>query len=202
MIPKIKFNYVPTYDNQWSKALNKAYDFEGNKREARKFLQELKNHWTESKESKALELISKYSGLEWGEKEIDIYVVKNLNIMAFSRPFTIKMGDDYLLSCEVLIHELIHTILNQNFKKFKDVIENLRKSFPREDINVIVHLIVISIEKKILDNIFNKEEISYIMDKTKNIKGFKNVYEIIENNFKNLDGNIMDSLLKWDKIFN
>lgn len=179
-IPSINFNYSPTYDKEWSLALGKSYNFDSSRERARNFIDDFKlNFWTPRFEKEVLEKISSFSGLEWGKEPVQAYVVNNLRIPGFSRPFTIKISKDNLFACHVMVHELVHTIFNRNLKSFKNVLGSLREEYPKMRKDFLVHLVIIPIENKVLSNVLDSSEFEDLKKKARKIKGFEEVYNFL-----------------------
>lgn len=194
--PKVILKYSVGYDRQWGLALNKEFDKEVSESKFGVFIRNLKEYWTEEKEAIAMQLIAKYSGLDWKADTILVYFVNNLNISGFSSPLTIRISDDYPDICHTIIHEAIHNILFQNDEKVKPVIEHLNSIFPNEDKNAILHIIVNAIDRRVLSEIFGEENFKAIFEKIKNYKGLKKAYEILEDIYPKLGENILESIMK------
>lgn len=197
--PKIIFEYSPVYDRQWSLSLNKKFDVESSKKRFGSFIDNFQKYLTKNKQIIFLQLIERYSGLKWKYDIIWVYFINNLNIAGFSVPLTVKISDDYLDVCSTLIHEAIHNILIQNDDKVKPVIEHLNQLFPNEDKKAILHIIVNSIERKVFSEVFGKNKYMLIFEKTRNYKGLKRAYEILEGIYPKLGNNILDSLIKMQR---
>lgn len=194
--PKIILKYSAGYDRQWSLALNKNFDKEASENKFKIFIENLKKYWTEEKEAKAMQLIAKYSGLDWKADAIWVYFVNNLNISGFSSPLTIRISDDYPDICHTIIHESIHNILFQNDEKVKPAIEHLNSAFPNEDKNTILHIIVNAIDRRVFSETFGEENFRASFEKIKNYKGLKRAYDILEDVYPKLGENILESLMK------
>lgn len=194
--PKIILKYSVGYDRQWGLALNKKFDKEDSESRFQIFLQNLKKYWTGEREAKTIQLIAKYSGLDWKVDAILVYFVNNLNISGFSSPLTIRISEDYIDICHTIIHEAIHNILFQNEEKVESVIKHLSSVFPNEDKNTILHLIVNAIDRRVLSETFGKENFMVIFEKIKNYKGLKRAYEILETVYPKLGENMLESLMK------
>jgi len=194
--PRMVFRYSFIYDELWSLALNKDFDMEAHRGKFDSFIRNFKKHWTEKRETKVMQLISKYSGLNWKDDKILVYFVNNLNVSGFSDPLTIKINEDYLGTCEALLHELIHVILSQNEEKVSPVIEHLNKVFLGEERGTILHLIVNSIDRRVFSEVFGEDKFEVVSEKVSRYRGLRRSYEILEELYPRLGSNILDSLLK------
>ncbi|MFQ6088133.1 MAG: hypothetical protein ACE5K0_04450 [Candidatus Methanofastidiosia archaeon] len=176
--------------------MDKEFDIKVNRKRYDLFLSNLKKYWSEDKEAKSIQLISKYSGLNWKCDKILVYFVNNLNISGFSDPLTIKINDDYIGTCETLIHETIHVILAQNNDQVKPVIEHLNQIFPEEDRKTILHIIINSIDRKVFLKVYGEDQFKIVFAKVRKYRGLKRAYEILEDLYPKLNENILRSLLK------
>ncbi len=194
MIPKIIFKYSDVYDKQWSLALNKEFDSLVCKDNVNDCLANFKNYWTEDKETAALNLISKYSGLKWQHDKIICFLVNNLNVAGFSLPLTVRIDKDYIKMCNTVIHELVHNILNQNPEEFKLALNHLENKFPSEKKTTIVHIIVNAVSKKVFIKVYGENEFKRIEKITKDYRGLKRANEILDEIYPELNKNIVKTL--------
>ncbi len=86
---------------------------------------------------KAMEDVSK---LRWKERKITVYLVNaKYSPISFSSPLTLKMYKDPRKAFGVLVHELIHNILSQNWGS---VSAAFHSKYAKENMNVRIHILV------------------------------------------------------------
>jgi len=125
-------------------------------------------------EFRIIKEIGRISGLKFN-KDIKCFIVKHLGFRAISYPLTIKFTKDFEYLKAVLIHELIHILLNNHEK----VLNLVKKKFNYSENDFKIHFPVLLIEKKVIENLFG-------------IKFFNNV--LIK------DGHNQELAYEWEKV--
>lgn len=192
---QIDFTYSSIYDRILQGLIMKDFNVKKNRELYSNFMKRFEKHWTSSKQRKALNLISKCTGLPWKSEQVIVYLVNDIEgLNGFSHPLTIKIQKDPLLFCLFLIHELTHIIFSDNRKKFKQVVSKLEKDFPDEDEVTINHLIVNAVERRVFEGIYGKKRYSNYLIYLKKFRRNGKAYRLLDNFYLSLGDDILQSL--------
>lgn len=120
--------------------------------------------WLDKGEEILVSMI-KNTGFNFYKNTIDVYITKSV-IKTVSDPIIIKSieKEDRFLS--ILTHELIHVLIDDfcYIKKIdkKTLLENLRKKFPNENDNVLIHILTHRIHKDVYIDVFKDKSFELI----------------------------------------
>lgn len=158
------FRYSSIYDDQYRAAfdlLPKHERMYPNTKNVMTFLRRLEKEWRKN-EQKVFIAIQRYSGVRWTTKSHVCYVIGAG--IPFSDPLTMPVFDpeapiDY--TSDVLCHELIHrNLIEPSFSaKWKIIFRKLKRHFPEDTENTLVHVIVHAIHEQIFLNLFSEERL-------------------------------------------
>ncbi len=153
---------------------------------AKEIVEKRKGTWQPA-EKEILEAMCRITGLTFYKKVIDVYMVYGYG-GAFSDPMTISfkaMGDDFI---DILTHELIHVILNDNEQGIHGSLW-VRKMFPEiTDKGVIFHILVHAIHKEIYLALNKPERLAADIERSKMkserdtqpLSAYKEAWDIVE----------------------
>ncbi len=160
----VVFHYSPIYDDQFRATfdlLPKNKNPYPDVKNIMKFMRRLEKEWRKN-EKKVFTEIQKYSGIQWTSKKHICYVVGSGD--PFSDPLTMPVFSpqapiDYV--SDVLCHELIHRNLIEPvfLTKWKKIFTKLKKNYPRDTENVLIHVIVHAIHEQIFLHLFSEERL-------------------------------------------
>lgn len=163
-IYRVIFRYSPIYDEQCRTAFNLLPKHESPYPDAKTtmfFLKSLEKEWRK-KEQEVFRAIQKYSSVRWTVKEHLCYVVGSG--IPFSDPLTLPVFApqapiDY--AADVLCHELIHrNFIEPAFETtWNKKLIRLKKYFPKNTENVLVHVLVHAIHEQIFLTLFSEERL-------------------------------------------
>ncbi|MGV8150320.1 MAG: hypothetical protein ACP5NV_01190 [Candidatus Woesearchaeota archaeon] len=157
MIPKITFVYSAVYDRRCRSAFEKGNPKElyPEEDEIMQYIKNAEKKWR-TIEKRILKGISNSCKLLWKEN-IKCYVVGK--IRPFSDPLSICIYDDINIFIDVLVHELIHQILTQNYLQKKKYLDVFTKRYAKESLVTRNHILVHAIHKKIYMKYFNEKRL-------------------------------------------
>ncbi len=178
--PAFNFKYSYIYDKVWHLALDKKFEAIEAHNKCIRFIKGIKKELLGLPESEIVILISKYLEVKWKSKIIDVYVVNELPISAFSKPLTIKIHKDIKLAIHTLIHEATHVIIDDQKDKLINTIKYLKIKFPDELPITRIHIIVNSVADKVFEELYGKVENKRTTAILKKKQGLKRAYEIID----------------------
>lgn len=125
------------------------------------FLGRLKKEW-QKHEQLVFKAIEHYSGIKWTTKEHVCYIVGSG--IPFSDPLTLPVFApqapiEYV--SDVLCHELIHrNLIETAFEsRWKKIFTKLKKKYPKDNENTLVHIIVHAIHEQIFLNLFSEDRL-------------------------------------------
>src|SRR3989338_995320 len=148
---KLQFIYSPIYDNLLTDMSRKEFSTEQMK-EMEFYKEELEATW-KRKEKKIINVIEKTAKLKFkGNKTC--FLVNNMKYKAISNPLTLKKEPHLERAKTIIIHELVHILLEDNKEKIKQLIE---KIYPEESMEFKIHIPVLLITRKVVETIFGKE---------------------------------------------
>ena len=155
---KLNFQYSQVYDELLSYMSRNSFD---NKQilELETFVIQLSNYF-KNRQNKIIIEIERVSGLKF-QSSVNCFIVKHLGYRAISDPFTVKMSKDFDYLTGVIIHELIHSILKDN----QTILKLVNKKFEHEENDFKVHLPVLLIERKVIENLFGEKFFNKIRKK-------------------------------------
>jgi len=119
---KLNFIYSPIYDNLLTDMSRKEFSNEQTK-EMEFYKEEFEAIW-EKDEEKVMKEIEKVANLKFNGNR-NCFIVRNMKYAAISRPLTIKRVDHLDRAKTILIHELIHNLLEDNKNLVKSLIEKI-----------------------------------------------------------------------------
>src|SRR3989344_1522923 len=171
---EIEFIHSKTYDQILSQRENlPKIDFF-------KKINGIKEEWKKY-EKDILNEISKLTNLKWKETNIKCYVVTNS--IPFSEPLTIPAYKKIDLFIDVLIHELIHSILNRNnYRLSKEAWDYIFDKYKNESLSTKLHIPLHAIHSHIYLKFFNRERMIRDIKKIrKHSNGdYKRSWEIVQ----------------------
>jgi len=160
----VSFRYSPIYDDQCRAAFNLLPKHERPYPDAKTttaFMHRLEKEWRKN-EQDVFNAIQKYSGVTWTVREHVCYVVGSG--IPFSDPLTMPVFApqapiDY--ASDVLCHELIHrNLIEAAFSaKWKRSFAKLKRHYPKDTENTLVHVIVHAIHEQIFLSLFSEERL-------------------------------------------
>lgn len=164
---KIKF----VFSNQFEQALSQnPVPFES----ARKALEGIEKQWN-LWGRRIKEHLKRITHLEFTSKEITCYLNSKA---AFSDPLSLKIEDsNYML--DNLVHELIHVLLTNNYKKIEEDIAAFHKKFQNEVFITRIHILIHAVHLLLAQEVF-PERIKDIQEYSVN-KDYRKAWEIVNN---------------------
>lgn len=160
----VAFRFSPIYDLQCRTCFDLRPTHERPYPDAKTitdFMKRLKREW-EKNDVTVLNAIQRYTRNKWTTKEHLCYVVGSGD--PFSDPLTMPVFSPLApieYASDVLCHELIHrNLLEPAFaKKWNRIFANLKKRYPKDTKNTLVHIIVHAVHEQIFLNIFSEERL-------------------------------------------
>jgi len=146
---KLKFIYSPIYDNLLTDMSKKIFSVEQIK-EMEYYKEELEAFWKKD-ENKIIKEIEKVSKLKF-KSDKECFLVNTMKYTAVSNPLTLKKHQHLDRAKTILIHELIHILMEDNKDK---VIKLIEKTYPEESFEFKIHVPVLLITKKVVENIYD-----------------------------------------------
>lgn len=160
----VVFRYSPIYDEQCRAAFDLLPKHKRPYPDVKttvKFMRRLEKEWRKN-EQRTFNAIQKYSGIRWTSNEHLCYVVGSG--VPFSDPLTMPVFApqapiDY--ASDVLCHELIHRNLIETafLTRWKRIVAKLKKHYPKDTENALVHVIVHAIHEQIFLHLFTEERL-------------------------------------------
>ena len=135
-IPRVNFVYSYIYDSTLSSLMKKRYEY-SRRKAAMSYIKRLDKAFGRHS-AKALAGMSEVSGLKWRKDQIEAYVVKYAPY-SFSIPLTLRMYRGMDLCVAILVHELVHNLVQQNSDRIR--YRKLFKDYRRESANTQFHII-------------------------------------------------------------
>lgn len=181
----VEFRFSPIYDLQCHEAWKRlpkpklAYP---NVARILEFLSSVEKEWRKS-EVATFKAISNAAGLPWKDKMHVCYVVGHA--VPFSDPLTLPVfredvPPDYAV--DVVTHELIHRLLIQPSaaSAVNAALRRISRRFPRENENVVIHVLVQAIHAIVYRKVFSEKRIErekWVMSK---LKDYMRAWEIVD----------------------
>lgn len=158
----VTFRYSPIYDHRCHAVFDLIPTHERpypDEKTTVDFMHRLEKEWRK-KEQDVFRAIQEYSGTRWTVKEHVCYVV------GFGDPFSDPLTMPVFASqapiayvSDVLCHELIHrNFIEPAFlARWKRILVKLKKSYPKDTENVLVHILVHAMHERIFLTLFSEE---------------------------------------------
>ena len=179
--PHVRFSYSDIYDTQWRLA-RASSPADHTPTEVKAFMRKLEREWRKH-ERRVFAAIAHMTGLAWQEQEHTCYVVGSGS--PFSDPLTIPVFStqapmDYV--ADVLAHELIHrNLLADSFvKRWPRVLASLKKAFPGETENTLIHVLVHAIHTEVFLTVFDEERLAREKRIMAEFAEYQRAWEIVE----------------------
>lgn len=160
----VEFRYSPIYDDQCRATFDLLSKHERpypDVRTTTDFMHRLEKEWRKN-ERKVFGMIQNLSGIRWTASKHLCYVVGSGT--PFSDPLTMPVfapqaPTDY--ASDVLCHELIHrNLIEPAFSiKWKKVLAKLKKHYPKDTENALIHVLVHAIHEQIFLKLFSEERL-------------------------------------------
>lgn len=160
----VKFRFSPIYNNQYRTTFENTLKHDRpypDEKTIMTFLRRLETEWQKN-EREVFRAIERYSGIKWTTKEHVCYVVGSGT--PFSDPLTMPVFAPQApieYASDVLCHELIHRNLIEPMfdSRWKKVFAKLKKKYPKDNENTLVHVIVHAIHEQIFLSIFSEDRL-------------------------------------------
>jgi hypothetical protein len=186
MPPKIKFVYSPVYEmlieelktnnrKHMKKLVNRIWDKRRIDRYT-KYTQKLQKKW-DTIGNKAMNLISKTYKLRWAEKDINCYVLDNIDF-SFSVPTTLKISKDLDWILALAIHELGHRLEFENLNRINWNAYNIK--FRNESETTKQHILLYAVLENVYTKLFGKKKLREYINADKNNADYKRAWEIVK----------------------
>ncbi|MBI2148150.1 hypothetical protein HYU23_00570 [Candidatus Woesearchaeota archaeon] len=154
---KVEFIYSLIYDNLLTEMSKKEFSSEQMK-EMLFYKEEIEAAWKKD-EKKIVKEIENISRLKFkGNKKC--FLIYCMKYTAISNPLTLKKEAHLERAKTILIHELIHILLEDNREKIAKLIE---KTYPEESIEFKIHIPVLLITKKVVERLYGKQMVEEIL---------------------------------------
>ncbi len=154
---KIEFIYSPIYDNLLTDMSKKEFSV-AQMKELEFYKEEFEATW-EKDGNKIVKTIENISKLKFkGNKYC--FIVNHMKYAAISNPLTLRREPHLERAKTILIHELVHILLEDNKDKVKKLIE---KTYPEESVEFKIHIPVLLITRKVVETLFGKEMFEHIL---------------------------------------
>ena len=184
MIPKIEFRYSDVYDRNYRESksiqnyLKKRKEKYPSRKEIIRYMKKGEILWRKF-EKKILTEISRITRLKWKERRIICYIVGVGR--PFSEPLTIrtygKLWDRFI---DVLTHELIHNIFNENDGKYMKWYNYVFKKYSKELRATKTHIALCAVHWKLLLKLFDEERLKKEIKRYRKDLDYKRAWEIVE----------------------
>jgi hypothetical protein len=162
MVKKIKPKLIIKYSRIYDGVLHqfRGLDFKDERTKYQTYCNGLQKMW---ERRDLFSIISRISGLPWKEKEIPCYIVKSGACL--SDPLTVVTDSIQVestvkrkgIQVRIIIHELIHRLLDQNADRVK-----YPKRYNKLSETVREHVLVHAIQKEVLATFYLPEKRKYI----------------------------------------
>ncbi|MEI7512839.1 MAG: hypothetical protein WCK01_05280 [Candidatus Uhrbacteria bacterium] len=181
----VEFRFSPIYDDQCHASFDLLSKHERPYPDAKAtidFMHRLEKDWRKN-ETKIFKAIQRYTGIRWATNTHLCYVVGSG--IPFSDPLTMPVfapqtPTDYV--SDVLCHELIHrNLIEPAFsQKWKRVFSKLKKQYPKDTENTLVHVLVHAIHEQIFLSIFSDERLKRDKRIMSAHPDYRRAWEIVE----------------------
>ncbi len=154
---KLKFVYSSIYDNMLSEMSGKDFTAT-NVEDMLIYKKDIEDSWKKD-EKKIIRDIEKFSGLKFkGDK--NCFLVGDMIYTAISNPMTLKKHSNMKRTKTILVHELIHKLLEDNRKKVSNLII---RAYPEKSFEFKLHVPVLLITKKVIEKSYGKETLNRVI---------------------------------------
>ncbi len=162
--PNVNFCYSTIYDQQCRAAFELLPKQERSYPDSKTimiFMRRLEKEWRKN-ERAVFHAIQLFSGIQWTVKQHTCYVVGSG--IPFSDPLTMPVFASHApisYASDVLCHELIHrNFIEPLFQdRWRKAFLTLRKQYPKDTKNVLVHVLVHAIHEQIFLQLFSEERL-------------------------------------------
>ncbi len=155
---KVNFVYSAIYDNLLAEMSKKNFSgFQA--KEMHLYREEIAASW-KKEENKIIKEIEKVSGLKFRESR-NCFLVKNMKYAAISNPMTLKKQDKLIRAKTILVHELVHCLLEDNKEKILEMIE---KIYPQESFEFRLHIPILLITRKVIEKFYGREILKEVIE--------------------------------------
>ncbi len=190
---KIQFIYSSIYDNLLTDMSKKEFIIEQMK-EMELYKDELEASW-KKEENKIMKEIENISKLKFkGNK--NCYLVYHMKYTAISAPLTIKKNQHLERAKTILIHELIHILLEDNREK---IIKLIEKTYPEEEIEFKIHVPVLLITRRVVEKIYGETIYEEILREEMKINILNSVWPEVNSIYPKFKNDII-KFLKNEKL--
>jgi len=191
---KIDFVYSTIYDNLLTEMSRKEFSVEQMK-EMEFYKEEFEATW-KKEEGKTIREIEKISKLKFkGNKTC--FLVYNMKFAAISNPLTIKRESHLERAKTILIHELIHILLEDNRRK---IIKLIDKIYPEETHEFKIHVPVLLVTRKVVENLYGKRVVEEILEDEMRRNVLNSVWPTVNSIYPRFKKDII-KFLKNEKLY-
>ena len=155
---KLTFIYSTIYDSLLTEMSKK--EFSANQEKEGYFYKEEFEAFWKKEEKKIIEEIEKVAKLKFKENRT-CFLVQNMKYTAISNPLTLKRHQHLERAKTILIHELIHILLEDNKEKLEKLIA---KSYPQESLEFKIHIPILLITRKVIENLYGAKDLQEILN--------------------------------------
>ena len=180
MIQKIIFKYSRIYDEHWREVYKRKNSDYPSPAEIFSYLRKNEKLWNKNQE-KILKELSKITNLKWKSKFIYCYIVGKC--IPFSDPLTLPVYKEYPnYFIDVLIHELIHQLFDQNedLEKFKKARNYINRKYRKETHKTKIHILVHSVHTHIYLKFFDEARLKRDIELISRLPDYKRSWEIVQ----------------------
>jgi hypothetical protein len=196
-VPKLNITYSFPYDQLFTYLYKKKFSRKQSE-EGFLYAKKLQKEWDKISD-KIFKTLSDISGLKWKKDYVECFVVKHIP-NPISRPLTLRMNRNFTEQKTIIIHELTHNLLFQNYIRIKRIYSltgKIYRKYEKESFNTKIHLPVHAIVKLTLEKTFGREAKKYIKYETwfygKHSVDYIRSWEIVE---KEGPENILKEVIK------
>ena len=190
---KINFIYSTIYDNLLTEMSKKEFSEEQMK-EMGFYKEELEASW-KKEERKIIKEIEKTSNLKFSGNKT-CFLVYNMRYSAISNPLTLKREPHLERAKTVLIHELIHTLMDDNKEKLAKLID---KTYPEENVEFKIHVPVLLITRKVIEKIYGEAILNEVLKDEERMPVLKSVWPEVNSIYPKFKKDIV-KFLKNEKL--
>ena len=190
---KINFIHSEVYDEMLT-AMHKEEFNEILELETLKYKEGLVSFWKKD-ENKIIKEIEKVSKLRFKSNQ-DCFVVSHMKYTAISNPLTVRRDDNLTMVRATLIHEIIHILMCENNKILSKLID---KTYPDESRDFKIHIPVLLIARRVLENIYGKEEYEKVLHRDSRLENLREVWPTANSIYYKFNNDIV-KFLKNEKL--
>ena len=190
---KINFVYSTIYDNLLTEMSKKAFSEEQMK-EMEFYKEEFEASWKKD-ERKVIKEMEKISNLKFNGNK-NCFLVYHMRYTAISNPLTLKREQHLERAKTVLIHELIHTLMEDNKEKLAKLIN---KTYPEEGVEFKIHVPVLLITRKVIEKIYGEVILNEVLKDEERMPVLKSVWPEVNSIYPKFKKDIV-KFLKNEKL--